>query len=278
MSPCPSSDPPARTCFASVTPRCSWTTSRPARNVGLIGRYGAAWFRGLGTVESPGSTLVSVTGAVERPTVLEVRTRYPATGRSSSPANADPDPQARAARGFGGILARRFAPGCSTHCNEDTRSRERVDRRGGHRGAAAQRVRDRRNPSGGAAGWPTRVRASADPARSVYPRIAEDLRSLLAHPSRDPNERRYMRFEERLDDDRRPRRVPPPRRCGPLRTLGPRDLRSRTPAPTPTPSACAGSRANVPLRDVPPRTRGGTRMGVRRRAGLFRPPGQSNPL
>ncbi len=41
-------------------------------NVGLIGRYGAQWFRSLGTEQSPGTTLVSVTGAVARPSVLEV--------------------------------------------------------------------------------------------------------------------------------------------------------------------------------------------------------------
>jgi len=41
-------------------------------HVGLIGHFGAAWFREVGTSSSPGSTLVSVSGAVERPTVLEV--------------------------------------------------------------------------------------------------------------------------------------------------------------------------------------------------------------
>ena len=41
-------------------------------HVALIGRYGAAWFRELGTDSSPGSALVSLTGAVDRPKVLEV--------------------------------------------------------------------------------------------------------------------------------------------------------------------------------------------------------------
>jgi NADH:ubiquinone oxidoreductase subunit F (NADH-binding) len=41
-------------------------------HVGLIGHFGAAWFREVGTASSPGSTLVSISGAVERPTVLEV--------------------------------------------------------------------------------------------------------------------------------------------------------------------------------------------------------------
>ena len=41
-------------------------------HVALIHRYGAAWFRELGTAPSPGSTLVSVSGAVDRPVVAEV--------------------------------------------------------------------------------------------------------------------------------------------------------------------------------------------------------------
>jgi NADH:ubiquinone oxidoreductase subunit F (NADH-binding) len=41
-------------------------------NVGLIAREGADWFRAVGTAANPGSTLVTVSGAVERPTVLEV--------------------------------------------------------------------------------------------------------------------------------------------------------------------------------------------------------------
>jgi NADH:ubiquinone oxidoreductase subunit F (NADH-binding) len=41
-------------------------------HVGLIGHFGAEWFREVGTSSSPGSTLVSITGAVERSSVLEV--------------------------------------------------------------------------------------------------------------------------------------------------------------------------------------------------------------
>ncbi|HEY1825765.1 MAG TPA: NADH-ubiquinone oxidoreductase-F iron-sulfur binding region domain-containing protein [Acidimicrobiales bacterium] len=40
-------------------------------HVGLIARYGAEWFRSLGTHASPGSTLVTLSGAVERPLVIE---------------------------------------------------------------------------------------------------------------------------------------------------------------------------------------------------------------
>jgi NADH:ubiquinone oxidoreductase subunit F (NADH-binding) len=40
--------------------------------VALIARYGPAWFRQVGTQESPGTALVTVLGAVGRPGVIEV--------------------------------------------------------------------------------------------------------------------------------------------------------------------------------------------------------------
>jgi NADH:ubiquinone oxidoreductase subunit F (NADH-binding) len=40
--------------------------------VALIARYGASWFRSVGTATRPGTTIVSLTGAVPRPTVCEV--------------------------------------------------------------------------------------------------------------------------------------------------------------------------------------------------------------
>ena len=45
--------------------------------VALIARHGPAWFRRLGTPEAPGSTLVTVTGAVGLPGVLEVELGTP---------------------------------------------------------------------------------------------------------------------------------------------------------------------------------------------------------
>lgn len=70
-------------------------------NVALIGRFGAAWFRTLGTKVSPGSVLVTVTGAVERPKVLEVVPSM--TLRTIlNFADADPDPQALLLGGYGG--------------------------------------------------------------------------------------------------------------------------------------------------------------------------------
>jgi NADH:ubiquinone oxidoreductase subunit F (NADH-binding) len=70
-------------------------------NVALIGRYGAAWFRALGTVVSPGSVLVTVTGAVDRPKVLEVVAGMTLRTVLNS-ADADPNPQALLLGGYGG--------------------------------------------------------------------------------------------------------------------------------------------------------------------------------
>ena len=70
-------------------------------NVALIGRYGAEWFRGVGTERSPGSVLVSVSGAVERPHVLEVALGTPLRTVLRH-AGADTDPQAVLLGGYGG--------------------------------------------------------------------------------------------------------------------------------------------------------------------------------
>ena len=70
-------------------------------NVGLIGRYGANWYRQLGTESSPGSTLVSVTGAVERAHVIEIALGTPVKAILEV-AGADTDPQAILLGGYGG--------------------------------------------------------------------------------------------------------------------------------------------------------------------------------
>jgi NADH:ubiquinone oxidoreductase subunit F (NADH-binding) len=41
-------------------------------HVALIARYGPVWFREVGTPEAPGTTLVTVSGAVDEPGILEV--------------------------------------------------------------------------------------------------------------------------------------------------------------------------------------------------------------
>lgn len=45
--------------------------------VALIARHGPGWFRGVGTAEAPGTTLVTVTGAVRSPGVIEVELGTP---------------------------------------------------------------------------------------------------------------------------------------------------------------------------------------------------------
>jgi NADH:ubiquinone oxidoreductase subunit F (NADH-binding) len=46
-------------------------------HIALIARYGAIWFRALGTDSEPGSTLVTLSGAVAHPGVLEIETGTP---------------------------------------------------------------------------------------------------------------------------------------------------------------------------------------------------------
>ena len=70
-------------------------------HVALIARFGADWFRQMGTPASPGTTLVSVSGAVRRPTVLEVSLGTPLRTILRE-AGADPEPQALLTGGYGG--------------------------------------------------------------------------------------------------------------------------------------------------------------------------------
>ncbi|MDE3044007.1 MAG: proton-conducting membrane transporter [Acidobacteriota bacterium] len=70
-------------------------------NVGLIGRYGAQWFRGLGDDATPGTQLVSLTGAAARPTVVEVVLGTPLR-QILAAAGADTSPRALLLGGYGG--------------------------------------------------------------------------------------------------------------------------------------------------------------------------------
>jgi NADH:ubiquinone oxidoreductase subunit F (NADH-binding) len=70
-------------------------------HVGLISRFGARWFREIGTEQSPGSTLVAVSGALNRPVVLEVPLGTPLRTMLHD-AGADPNPQALLIGGYGG--------------------------------------------------------------------------------------------------------------------------------------------------------------------------------
>jgi NADH:ubiquinone oxidoreductase subunit F (NADH-binding) len=70
-------------------------------HVALINRFGADWFRELGTDASPGSTLVSISGAVPHPTVHEVALGTPLRSILRE-VGADPEPQALLTGGYGG--------------------------------------------------------------------------------------------------------------------------------------------------------------------------------
>jgi NADH:ubiquinone oxidoreductase subunit F (NADH-binding) len=70
-------------------------------HVGFIARAGAESFRSLGTDTSPGSALVSISGAIDRPQVLEVALGTPLR-QILVHAGADPDPQALLLGGYGG--------------------------------------------------------------------------------------------------------------------------------------------------------------------------------
>jgi NADH:ubiquinone oxidoreductase subunit F (NADH-binding) len=164
-------------------------------HVGLIGRFGAAWFRGLGTSQSPGSALVSVTGAVRHPTVLEVSLGTPLRDILAS-AGADPDPQAILLGGYGGswLAGEHLDVG---YCNEELASR------GVATGAGVLVVLPR-SACGVVETWRV-VRWMANesarqcgPCAFGLPALGDDLQH-LASPSRDPLGA-YKRLEERLGE------------------------------------------------------------------------------
>lgn len=62
-------------------------------HIALIARHGAAWFREAGSARSPGSTLVTLTGAVDRPgTVLELASSAPFAALLSYAGTITPPP------------------------------------------------------------------------------------------------------------------------------------------------------------------------------------------
>jgi len=49
-------------------------------HVALVARFGAAWFRQMGTVSDPGTRLLTISGGVSRPGVYEVPSGFPVRG------------------------------------------------------------------------------------------------------------------------------------------------------------------------------------------------------
>jgi len=163
-------------------------------HVALISRFGALWFRELGTPSSPGSTLVSVTGAVHRPTVLEVALGTPLRSILRA-AGADPDPLALLTGGYGGAwLSGEHLD--VAYCNEDLRSL------GATVGAGILVVVPK-----GACGLAETHRVvkwmanessrQCGPCAFGLPALAEDLRTLLTD-ARDPHGV-LVRLKERCD-------------------------------------------------------------------------------
>ena len=72
--------------------------------VAQVAAHGPAWFRSFGTVEEPGPRLVTLTGAVEHPGVLETETGMPLAGLLDA-AGAAPGAQHVVIGGLGGVLA-----------------------------------------------------------------------------------------------------------------------------------------------------------------------------
>ena len=70
-------------------------------HVALIWRHGAHWFRQVGAPEAPGTSLVTISGAVRHPGILEVETGLPLHDIIAA-ARPVPDVQAVLVGGYGG--------------------------------------------------------------------------------------------------------------------------------------------------------------------------------
>ncbi|WP_116204641.1 NADH-ubiquinone oxidoreductase-F iron-sulfur binding region domain-containing protein [Amycolatopsis circi] len=71
-------------------------------HLALIARYGAEWFRGCGTKDSPGTTLVTVGGSVTRPGVYETALGAPVAEILDQAGGPAERPQAILFGGYGG--------------------------------------------------------------------------------------------------------------------------------------------------------------------------------
>jgi NADH:ubiquinone oxidoreductase subunit F (NADH-binding) len=71
-------------------------------HLALIARFGAAWYRSLGTAEDPGTALVTLTGDVPRPGVYELPRGFPLVDLLQAAGPAGPAPQAVLVGGYAG--------------------------------------------------------------------------------------------------------------------------------------------------------------------------------
>ena len=226
----------------------------------LVARFGADWYRELGTVADPGSALVTITGAVARARRLRAglrdadgrsargrrRARRSRSRRCSSAATSAPGSRPRARGRL--RLAREDlrSVGCSLGSGvlialgrerlrpARERARDRLPGRAVGRPVRAVRVRSARDRRRGRGRWPTGSR------------IARERERVLRWTRRDPGARR----------------VPPPRRGGAVR-----GERARVFAPRSSGTARPLQRAPAGL----PRRRGRGPGGRRAGSGAARP-------
>ena len=85
-------------------------------HVALIARHGARWFRELGTADHPGSALVTVDGAVERPAVYEIALGMPLSQLIATAGEPGP---ARGAVLVGGYYGAWLGPGAAAAARLD---------------------------------------------------------------------------------------------------------------------------------------------------------------
>ena len=150
-------------------------------HVALVARFGAEWFRSVGTAESPGTSLFTVTGRWAEPRIVEVPARRadgPRLGIGAGDARAI---QAVLLGGYGGgWLPTAAGPG---HAHDRGGGpAARVVARGRRRGAAARRG----VPAGrGGPGRPLHGGPGSRTVRAVHPRpgrVARGLELLAYRP------------------------------------------------------------------------------------------------
>src|SRR5581483_4961490 len=204
-------------------------------------RFGSDWFRQRGTPAEPGTILATVSGAVARPGVYEVSAGFPLADLLAGAGTPDGVSAVLVGGYFGFWLDARAA--ASARLSHDD-----LRRRGGGLGCGAVAVlpgrclrphRDR--PGDGLAG-----RRDRRPVRPLRPRPGRPGRDSRWRLQRSGPRRRRRPVAALGRPDRRPRRLPLPRRRGPLPAQRPRRLRRRPPPPRRRPALHRGHPDPIP--------------------------------